>query len=75
MPVWGDVFKNTARRLLRRGGPREGDGLVEHLQSIQAPAARYPVAMSAARHARCEGPLVEHQELGLVASVCRIAVR
>ncbi|HEY7922109.1 MAG TPA: c-type cytochrome [Vicinamibacteria bacterium] len=38
MPVWGDVFKNTADRYSDAAVREKVMGVVEHLRSIQAPA-------------------------------------
>jgi mono/diheme cytochrome c family protein len=40
MPVWGDVFKNTADGYSDAAVREKVAGLVEHLRSLQAPAAR-----------------------------------
>jgi mono/diheme cytochrome c family protein len=40
MPVWGDVFKNTADGYSEAAVREKVMGVVEHLRSIQAPAAR-----------------------------------
>ena len=40
MPVWGDVFKNTADGYSDAAVREKVMGVVEHLRSIQAPAAR-----------------------------------
>jgi mono/diheme cytochrome c family protein len=39
MPVWGDVFKNTADGYSDAAVREKVMGVVEHLRSIQAPAA------------------------------------
>ncbi len=38
MPVWGDVFKNTADGYSDAAVREKVMGVVEHLRSIQAPA-------------------------------------
>ena len=40
MPVWGDVFKNTADGYSDAAVREKVTGVVEHLRSLQAPAAR-----------------------------------
>ena len=40
MPVWGDVFRNTADGYSDAAVREKVAGLVEHLRSIQEPAAR-----------------------------------